>query len=105
MGNNRKFDTEQYYESRKGAAYRASRPNPRITEPLKEEKGEKDRPAEQKAATYRIGQSLVDRINLKSEELQVEKTGFVKALLIYALDELDANNWELPRSGKRKLDI
>lgn len=63
------------------------------------------RPDEQKAATYRIGHDLIERINEASETLGVEKTSFIKALLTHALDELDAENWELPPAGKRKLKI
>lgn len=74
----------------------------RVSKPLEDDK---ERPLDQKAATYRIGQDLIERINEASERLGVEKTSFIKALLTHALDELDAENWELPPAGKRKLKI
>jgi predicted GNAT family acetyltransferase len=82
-------------------------PVPRIAEPIEEEKRsiKARREAERRAATYRIGQDLIDRINDTVDKLGVEKTGFVKALLAHALDELDAGKWELPPAQKTKIKL
>lgn len=95
-----------------GAAERASGRKSRVTDPLEEqeekESEESKRPDEQKAATYRIGQTLKERIDSLAAELRVEKTGLVKALLTHALDDFEAGGWELPETIdpiKRKLDI
>lgn len=61
---------------------------------------EEKRPAEQKLASYRIGESLIDRIDTTHDRYNVTKTDFVKALLTYALNELDRGNWELPTKTK-----
>jgi hypothetical protein len=73
-----------------------------VTEPVKK----KERRSEsQTAATYRIGQDLIDRINAAAEKHSVDKTGLVKALLTHALDELEVDKWELPPAEKKKLKI
>jgi predicted GNAT family acetyltransferase len=79
----------------------------RIVEPIEEEKrkAKTRRERERKGATYRIGQDLIDRINDTAAKLGVEKTGFVKALLTHALDDLDAKKWELPPAQKTKIKL
>lgn len=65
------------------------------------------RSPDQRAATYRIGEDLIKRVNDAAEQHNVEKAGFVKALLTYALDQLEAGEWKLPIAGeaRRKVDI
>jgi hypothetical protein len=98
-------DAEKYDRNRRisETVARASGESPRVTEPVKK-KGER-RSKSQTAATYRIGQDLIDRINAAAEKHSVDKTGLVKALLTHALDELEADKWELPPAEKKKLKI
>ena len=66
------------------------------------------RPPSQKAATYRIGEPLIQRINDTAQREHVAKADFVKALLMYALDRLDEGVWTLPVSAEKtqhRLDI
>lgn len=61
---------------------------------------EEKRPAEQKLASYRIGETLIERIDTAHDRYNVTKTDFVKALLTYALNELERGNWDLPTKTK-----
>lgn len=59
-----------------------------------------------KPATYRIGTTLIDRINSHAEKMRVKKGDLVKALLTYALDDLEAGRltFELTEpKGKREI--
>jgi hypothetical protein len=55
-----------------------------------------------KPMTYRIGEVLIDRINRTADAYNVEKQGLVRALLRYALDALDREEWELDIEEKRR---
>ena len=57
---------------------------------------EEERLTYQKPATYRIGSDVIDRINVACDRYSVQKSSFVRALLIHALDQLEAGSWELP---------
>lgn len=100
------FNQEQEQKRRSESAERASRSSPRVTGLSRRN----ERPNEQKAATYRIGQVLITRINEAAKTRGIEKTSFVKALLIYALDQLEADEFKLPpaiepeKKVKLKLD-
>jgi len=50
---------------------------------------------------------MIGRINEIAERNNVEKAGFVKALLTYSLDQLEAGQWEIPVAGesRRKADV
>jgi hypothetical protein len=104
------FDHNEYYgDINDRLAEATGGKSSRVIKPvLDEEEAKKNkRPPEQKTATYRIGQDLKDRVDELTESYGVEKGSFVKALLIYALDELQAGSWELPppTAGKRKLNV
>lgn len=69
---------------------------------------EADRPDEQRLASFRIGQRLIERIDDEVEARNVKKSDFVKALLTYALGQLDVGEWELPTrepSGPNEIDL
>ena len=103
------FDRNQYYKGIKGTVAEASGGRgSRIIDPILEEDKakKKTRPPEQKTASYRIGQDLKDRVDEISENYNVEKGSLVRALLTFALDELESGAWALPSmTGKRKLDV
>lgn len=131
MAKNETFDRDEYYSGiNSSIAIASSGRASRISAPLLEEEktllekeravfeeekkkfeeekaAKKDiRPPEQESASYRIGQELKVRISEAANSYNVKKAGFVKALLIYALDELEAGSWNLPpATGKRELDI
>ena len=63
------------------------------------------RPAKDKAATYRIGEKAIDRVNNAANFYHVQKGDFVRFLLNYAIDQLEAGAVELPaaKAPPRKL--
>ena len=60
----------------------------------KKKKAKRD--PEAKAATYRIGESTIERIDNAAKFYHVQKGDFVRFLLNYALDQLENEAIELP---------
>lgn len=60
------------------------------------DQGKGDRPAEQALGAWRVGQRVIDRVDDAAERYDVQKGQFVAALIIDALNQLEAGDWNLP---------
>ena len=96
MSKSTPFDVDKYQEEAKELSRHAGQARSQLTP---------DWVDEQKPATYRLGETLIARIDRVAKEYGVLKGSLVKALLIHSLDRLHNGEWELPARVRSRVNL